>query len=252
MLDDIVKTARTHIHERLASPLIGSFVIAWSIWNYKFLVILFSAASVSQTFALINSIAFPDFSALFFKGFLFPALTTAAYIFVYPYPARFVYEFTQKRQKEMNETRRQIENETPLTIEESRKIRSELQRREGEHEQEMDRKDSEIERLKAEISSFRTSSQPPPEKSSSEKTHVLTPTQLAMLVLVESLNGEAPEKALITMSKEPKVKAEFDLGELVKLKLLRKKYDYDGGNPRYEFTHDGRKYLVEHRESQPT
>jgi len=118
MVDEILKSAKAQISERIASPLIGSFVISWCLWNYKFLVILFSSASVSQTFALIDKIAFPTFWALVLNGILLPILTAVAYIFAYPYPAKYVYEFTRRRQKEINEVRQRIEDETLLTIEE--------------------------------------------------------------------------------------------------------------------------------------
>lgn len=49
MLKEIVDAAKEQASERLASPLTGSFTVSWAPWNYKSLVILFSAASVSRT-----------------------------------------------------------------------------------------------------------------------------------------------------------------------------------------------------------
>jgi hypothetical protein len=57
MVNEIVKSAKAQLSERIASPLIGSFVISWCLWNYKFLVILFSASAfmwpVRETFSLV-------------------------------------------------------------------------------------------------------------------------------------------------------------------------------------------------------
>lgn len=69
LLDDLLTSAKQTLVERLASPLLGSFAAAWCVWNYKFLVVLFSSAGVSQTFALIEKFAFPDAWSILIRGF---------------------------------------------------------------------------------------------------------------------------------------------------------------------------------------
>lgn len=245
MVDEIFTSAKTQISERIASPLIGSFAISWCLWNYKFLVILFSSATVSQTFALIHAIAFPTAWSLFLNGVLLPALTAVSYIFIYPYPAKYVYEFTRRRQKEINEVRQRIEDETLLTIEESRKIRAEAFQAEKVHQEIVDRLNGEISRLKLEMTNAQAD--PPPEQSTKNdySKQALTPTQLALLKLLEKAGGKQEEDVLIRSGKESKVKTEFDLGELVKLDLIRKRYDQRAGAYIYEFLHEGRRILLE-------
>ena len=245
MVDEILKSAKAQISERIASPLIGSFAISWCLWNYKFLVILFSSASVSQTFALIDAIAFPTTWSLVLNGVLLPALTAVAYIFAYPYPAKFVYEFTRRRQKEINEVRQRIEDETLLTIEESRKIRAEVFQTEKAHQEIVDRLNGEISRLKLEISNAQIEPSPEQSNTNNYSKKELTPTQLALLKLLEKAGGKQEEDLLIRANKESKVKTEFDLGELVKLELLRKRYDQRAGAYVYEFLHEGRRILLE-------
>jgi len=205
MVDEIVKSAKAQLSERIASPLIGSFAISWCIWNYKFLVILFSAASVSQTFALIDKIVFPTTWSLILNGVLLPAATTFAYIFVYPYPAKYVYEFTRRRQKEINEVRQRIEDETLLSIEESRNIRVEVLQTEKVHQEIVDRLNGEISRLKLETTNGQAelSTVPPTVDESSQEA--VTPTQLALLLILEKLGGKMSEDMLIKLSKESKV-----------------------------------------------
>jgi predicted DNA-binding transcriptional regulator len=255
MFEEIINSSKVQISERLNSPIIGSFVASWSLWNYKFLVILFSEASVQKTFELIEAISFPDTASLVLRGVVFPALTAAAYIFLYPYPAKVVYEFTRKRQKEINDVRRRIEDETPLTLEESRKIRSDVIRIEAEHSEEIDRKDREIERLKEEITSLRAPSPQHPLNSSSEDEEeeevvesIVTPSQLSLLRQVELHKGKGFEKFLIARSAESQIQVEFDLGELVKRGLLTRKYSGAESDYYYQFTHEGRSYLISHRD----
>ena len=242
MVDEIFTSAKAQISERIASPLIGSFAISWCLWNYKFLVILFSSASVSQTFALIHTIAFPTAWSLGLNGVFLPTLTAVSYIFIYPYPAKYVYEFTRRRQKEINEVRQRIEDETLLTIEESRKIRAEAFQTEKIHQEIVDRLNGEISRLKLEMTNAQTD--PSQEQSSKNdySKHALTPTQLALLKLLEKAGGKQEEDILIRSSKESKVKTEFDLGELLKFKLIRK--GYEAGAYTYEFLHEGRRILL--------
>jgi hypothetical protein len=129
----------------------GSFVVSWCLWNYRFLVILFSDTTLTQTFSQIDASCFPDTWAVFYRGVLFPLLTSLAYIFVYPYPAKFVYEFTRRRQQELLAIRRRISDETLLTVEESRKLRSELLRMQLAHEETNSRNEATIAEMKANL-----------------------------------------------------------------------------------------------------
>lgn len=245
MVDEILESTKTQIRERIASPLIGSFSISWCLWNYKFLVILFSSASVSRTFSLIDTIAFPNYWSLILRGVLLPTLTAVAYIFAYPYPAKYIYEFTRRRQKEINEIRQRIEDETLLTIEESRKIRAEAFQAEKAHQEIVDRLNNEISRLKREMTTAQIEPSPEQPNTNNSSKQALTPTQIELLKLLEKAGGKQREGNLISASKESKVKTEFDLGELVKLELIKKRYDQMAGAYTYEFLHEGRRTLLE-------
>lgn len=248
MLDEILKSAKESLMERLSSPLLGSFALSWCLWNYKFLVVLFSSASVATTFKLVDSIAFPDTYALLIRGLLLPALTAAAYIFIYPYPAKFIYGFTRRRQREVNELRKQIENETPLTLEESRAIRAEIFQMEKKNQETIDRLNSEITRLNLELQSTRL---PLPEKEATSPNdramqEALPLTQLAILQSIEQAGGKALKSYLLRKSAESKVQTEYDIGELDKKGLLHKNYDREESEYTYEFTQEGRRAFLEH------
>lgn len=248
MVAEVFKSAKTQISERIASPLIGSFVFSWCLWNYKFFVILFSKASVSLTFELIDSVVFPTTRSLVMNGVLLPALTAVIYIFGYPYPSKFVYEFTRRRQKDINEIRQRIEDETPLTIEESRKIRSEAVQVEKKYQEIVDRLNAELSRLKGELANLEM--KPSPESADYEVHSIpLESTQLALLRLLEKRGGRAEERQLIGSNQQSKVKTEFDLGELERMELVNKYHDQDGDNI-YQFTHEGRRILLKSSDGQ--
>jgi hypothetical protein len=245
MIDDLLKSAKETLAERLASPLLGGFAAAWCLWNYKFLVVLFSAAGVSQTFKLIETIAFPDTWSLVMRGTLYPLASALLYVFVYPYPARFVYAFTLKRQREVNQIKRQIEEETLLTLEQSRTLRAEYFELERKNQENIDRLNSEISRLSAALDQAQKESQSGPDLPPAERLYgALEPAQLALLQRLEKHGGKAAQEELIKASTEPKVKAEFDLGELERRKLIRKDYDQSLHSYTFEFTHEGRRVLL--------
>jgi hypothetical protein len=258
MIDDLLKSAKETIVERMTSPLLGSFAVAWCLWNYKFLVILFSENGVSQTFKLIESIAFPDLWSVFNRGVLFPLISALVYVFAYPYPARFIYAFTLKRQREVNQIKRQIEEETLLTLEQSREIRLEYAQIEQKHRAEIDRLASENARLKAIpsalkipdpiVSARRQAAQSQRNVTSDVDNFKLEQTQLALLEYLDSKNGRAYRIEFLKNSKETRVKTEFDLGELHRIGLIAQNYESE--DYVYEFTHEGRRALLEARATQ--
>jgi uncharacterized membrane protein len=215
------------------------------LWNYKFLVILFSAAGVSQTFKLIDTIAFPDIWAVVMRGTLYPLIFALLYVFAYPYPARFVYAFTLKRQREVNQIKRQIEEETLLTLEQSRTLRAEYVQLERKSQEYVDSLTSEISRLNAALDQAQKESLSSPDLPPAERLYgALEPTQLSLLQLLEKRGGKAVQEDLIEASTEPKVKAEFDLGELERRKLIQKHYDQMLSAYTFAFTHEGRRVLL--------
>lgn len=245
MIDDLLKSAKETIAERLASPLLGGFAVAWCLWNYKFLVILFSAAGVSQTFKLIETIAFPDAWVLAMRGTFYPLASALFYVFAYPYPARFVYAFTLKQQREVNKIKRQIEEETLLTLEQSRSLRAEYVQLERKNQEVVDRLNSEVSRLNAALDQVQKESLSRPDLSAAERLYgALESSQLALLQQLEKHGGQIALEDLIDGATEARVKTEFDIGELERKKLIHKYYNDGRGVYIFEFTHEGRRVLL--------
>ena len=77
MLEDIYRSIKLSVYERAVSPLFGSFLIAWGLWNYRFLLIFFSNLEVEDKLTLFNDLIFPDKWEYFFSsGFVYPLLKT--------------------------------------------------------------------------------------------------------------------------------------------------------------------------------
>jgi len=80
-----------------------SFVLAWLVWNYQFVLVFFSNMLVDEKISYIETFIFSNWYQCLLNGIVMPLIATLFYIFAYPYPAKFVYAFSLRRQKELNE-----------------------------------------------------------------------------------------------------------------------------------------------------
>gem|GEM_PF-3571555 len=113
------------VTERFSNPLVSSFVIAWSLWNYKFFVILFSSASIQRTFALITETQFKGWLWIL-NGLLIPASLALFYIYALPWPSRKVFKFWSESQKLLFDIKQTVDGEKLLDTKQSRQIRAEV------------------------------------------------------------------------------------------------------------------------------
>lgn len=213
-------------------------------------MIVFSDATVSQTFSLVDKLAFPDSYAIATRGVTLPLLSALAYIFIYPYPARMIYAFTLRRQREINETRQRIVEETLLTVEESQRIRAEYVEYDRRNKETVERLREEITRLNVALEAA-TKVAPKSELTQAERIYnQLETTQLFLLRLLEKIGSPALESELIKKCPEPQVRTEFDIGELERRKLVSRDYDQNRSGYTVAFTHDGRRALLESKQDQ--
>ena len=249
MLVELVKSIRLLLSERLTSPLLGAFVASWCVWNYETLLVLFSKEPVLAKLWIIDHLLYPSPGVTFAKGIFAPLMTAAMYLFAYPYPAKWVYTFTRQRQREILEIRRRIEDETPLTVEDSKKIRNELARAEQAYFSELDRKEGEIEKLKAQVSLLQKEdvASVDDRKTHDDDNEALPSALVNVLELIDRRGGRASEEWVIKNSGVPRIEAEFSLGELRKRNLISRSYDSSVSAYLVKFTHEGRAALLRSR-----
>lgn len=114
------------VSERLASPLISTFTISWSLWNFKFFVILFSKNSVTATYALIQAECFPTPFMSFFNGLLAPLVLTMAYFYLLPMLSKIIFEEWSRAQKETKDIKQRWEDQELLGSAEALELRRKL------------------------------------------------------------------------------------------------------------------------------
>lgn len=254
MLNEILKSIKSHLYERSVSPLMGSFIVSWALWNYKFILLLFSGVPIIEKYRIIDEVLFNTPEHYLLYGFIYPAVTTAAYLFLYPFPAKKVFEYTRKKQKEISDVRKKIEEETLLTLQESQTIKREIFILEEEFQKVISRKNQEIDQLRKELSNSGEndlrSSNEVKKVISQSKSKAIEETKKSKIpedqekILIALQSGNEIESALISKLKDNKVRSEYNIQELLKNKFITKDYDLNARQPKYSLDHYGRTYLV--------
>lgn len=256
MLGEVAKTIKAGLYERVTSPLLGSFLISWTIWNYKFIAVIFASIPPQEKISLIENTIFPNITSSLLRGGLYPLLTTIVFIFIYPYPARFVFEFWRKEQKTLKEIRQRIEDETPLTIDEARKIKREALNIELKYDAEIEAKNNEIKRLKEELEATKQKYlkvqivDTDDIKEDNVHQFILNNEQLSLLESISQSNKYMTENSAINQSNNSRVKTEYNLGELLNNGYVSKDYSTKERDYYYSLTHKGRTALVDMGQAQ--
>lgn len=165
MWEEISKSVKSVLYDRISSPLVGAFAVSWALWNYRFLTVLISGMEPIAKFETIDTALYPTLVCVLLRMIAFPLLTTIAFIYLYPYPARLVYKFAREQQKQLKNIRQRIEDETPLTAEESKVIRSAALQAELRYEKDMQVLTEENQQLRVEIQKLLAQEKQTPEKT---------------------------------------------------------------------------------------
>lgn len=238
----IVESIKTAVVERTVSPLFGSFVLSWSVINYRFFMAAFSDLKFKEKLDYIDQVLFRTPEDCFLRGFLYPLATTALIIYAYPYPAKWTFEFWRKRQRELKELRQKIDDESPLTVEESRELRKTMAEQRLEHTRLMAQKDEEIAVLQNQnrVKELTQVQQPATPKPFSD----LSPECIEILRLLAKHNGVRGEGAVLVAIKKPVIEVQHYL-DILKQKNLVAFHPEDVHSPaRYEMTEVGRQAAV--------
>lgn len=148
-MEEMIKSIRAALYDRAVSPLSGGFFVAWILWNYKILLVIFWGETVAEQFEQIRhltiarEVVISDFliNIPYFlrNGFLFPLITAVIYIYYYPLAAKPIYKHSLEKQRELREIKQKEERARILTKEESAKILVEMAEIEAKYEMEFGR-----------------------------------------------------------------------------------------------------------------
>lgn len=253
MLEEFSKTVKAQLYERTSSPLLGSFIIAWCIWNHRFIMVLFSELSFQEKIRYIDFHIFGGWPESLTNGLFIPLVAALFMIIIYPWPARFLYSYWRRQQNKIKADQQKIDGDILLSVDESREIRQAEIKAKIEFDAQLRVKDEEIILLKKMITNLNESlSSKQPKNLDIKVKNVtksdLSPSQMDLLEEISKSDfvykGDAIEKS------DDKLLMKFDFGELLDRKLTNE--NYVGGSIsdyKVTITHDGTKRLVEARKT---
>lgn len=149
MFDDVGKTIKAILYDRIVSPLFGTFVLSWCAWNWR-LILLFisdSSTTVAKKFQYVDSELYPSNGVTYIYGLLLPATTTAFFIYVYPPIARKVYGYWREQQNKLKKVQIEKDGETPLKEEEAQEIKNQALLSELRYQEEREKREARIKDL---------------------------------------------------------------------------------------------------------
>ena len=139
-MDNLITSFQDHIRDRLSSPLAAAFAASWGLFNYRFLLVLFSSKSVEEKLIFIDQVHFSSLQQIWLNGITYPLAAAVGYIFLYPPISRFVMAYLLGQQRLARELRHVIVQETPLSKEGAAELRSQFNSRIAELESEVNRR----------------------------------------------------------------------------------------------------------------
>lgn len=124
MIEDLEKSMKATLYDRLTSPLIGSYITAWCFCNYKVFLIIFSELTYREKIIAMDALFCCGWDNLWRYGV--PLGWSAIYILVYPWIAKKVFMIWQHYIKDKEDIKHKVRAEECLTVEQSRKLKQEI------------------------------------------------------------------------------------------------------------------------------
>lgn len=251
MIEEFSKTVKAQLYERTSSPLLGSFIIAWCIWNHRFIMVLFSELSFQEKIKYIDFHVFGGWPDSLTNGLIIPLVAALFMILIYPWPARFLYAYWRTQQNKIKADQQKIDGDVLLSVDESREIRQAEIKAKMEFDIQLRSKNEEIDSLKLMLERLNEellskNSNKLDVKVEQLDKYDLSPSQMRLLEEIEKA-GSIYKDNFIEKS-DDKLLMKFDFGELLNRKLISEIF-YRGSiqDHKVTITHEGTALLVEAR-----
>lgn len=160
MFDDVGKTIKAILYDRITSPLFGTFVLSWCGWNWR-LILLFltdSSTAVVKKFQYVDSDIYPSINVILVHGLLLPLTTTAFFLYIYPWFAKKVYGHWRVQQNKLKELQLEMDAEKPLTKKEAQEITNQALLSELRYQEEREKREMRIRDLESLVKSLQPDS----------------------------------------------------------------------------------------------
>lgn len=152
MLKEISNSIRATLYQRVSSPLYGTYIFSWCLYNWAiFLPLLFGDESFDTRIETFRAALYSPESKFIYSTLLIPMLMTIVILCVQPILQRFLYIYTEWNRSEGLKKRDKFNSETMLTLEQSNELRASVQKVQQFHQEVMKNKNIEIEEYKRQL-----------------------------------------------------------------------------------------------------
>src|SRR5688572_10158976 len=142
MTEDIKKSFNSILYERTSSPLFGTLIFSWCLWNWKiiYLTVFVSEDQVSgnKIDYIINNFSNPEYLLTY------PLVSTFLLITIIPFLSNGAYWIELKFSKCKKDQKNIIDTKQLLTIEQSIDLREQIYKQEERFEKLLQSKNEEI------------------------------------------------------------------------------------------------------------
>lgn len=130
MIKDVTNSIKATLYQRVNSPLYGTFIFAWMLYNWeKTLQLTFGSKDFDARLAIFkSSFKNTDTGSSDYWTFLVPMAATIFILFFQPVIQRIVFVHNERNKHKGLNARDEFDNERRLTIEESMAIKDDLSR----------------------------------------------------------------------------------------------------------------------------
>ncbi|WP_108062125.1 hypothetical protein [Poseidonibacter lekithochrous] len=259
-MKDIVNSFKAHLYERTSSPLIGAFIFYWVVCNYKLVMIILDGdMKVNEKFDLIKTL-YPQniwtpwegfdihYSTLLGNGLLMPLIITLIYIFIIPYPSKFIYKFSRNRERELQEINQETQDKIPLTIEQSKKIKEDFKNLEEKYYSNLLKSNKTNDTTnKQNIYSLSDGFTEKKDEEINDNSVINEYQKDILLHLAAHPNSHLSASLINNEFEEIKAKTDYYLEELVDKNFIIRDYDNNLKENTYCIYQKGREYLVKNK-----
>lgn len=252
-MDDLLKSLKAQLYDRVASPLLSSFLISWVLWNHRlFVVLTTSDLKLQDKFDYVDNTLYPTWMQIVGRGFAWPLLSALVLLLAYPFPGRWVYAYVRDQQNRLKQVQKQKDDESPMTREEEKELRTTLRKTLDDFDAELWKRDSQIKELKQDLEKERSRYNELNAAWQQERTRTQQRDKLAevsdlgyfMLRKIAANEGLYQQSLLLSEAGADVIQSKFQLDELERQGLIRRRTTMEGDA--FEAMPAGRTVLVAH------
>ncbi|WP_229618743.1 hypothetical protein [Vibrio parahaemolyticus] len=154
MIKEITNSIKAALYQRVSSPLYGTYICSWLIYNWEVVLpLIFGSKVFDQRVIDFKSKLSPEATGFEYDTIIMPLVITSFLLVLQPLLQRFIFIYTEWNRSEGLKKRDKYTSETMLTLEQSNELRASVQKFQQFHQEVLKNKEEEISEYKRQLES---------------------------------------------------------------------------------------------------